>query len=422
MIKPQIPLNERERILALKSFNVLDTLVEEEYDAITKIAAEICNTPMALVSLVDSDRQWFKSHYGIDATETPRDLAFCAHAINTPENILIVEDSHKDDRFKDNPLVTGGPLVQFYAGAPLNTQEGFSIGTLCVIDTKPRKNFSQKQKECLKALANQVMAQLELRRHILLQKLVNEELNRKNDQLKHFSYRLAHDMKTPLHGISSLVGFIKEDYLHLLKETEIPEWLDTIDDRVSYMEALINGIMTHTNILNNPIEFKTFQIVDEINKIEDKIDSTTHFNLKLNNFEGQLNHSLECISFIFSELIKNTLKFSNQSLPEIEIGISDENKHYEFSYIDNGPGITEQMHKKVFVMFETLKRTNVTDTGIGLATVKALVEKLGGVITLNNRADNQSGVDFRFTLAKEIYTTPLQMTQCVNLKAPHELK
>ncbi|MDP5062049.1 MAG: GAF domain-containing protein, partial [Maribacter sp.] len=204
MVKPEIPLNEKQRLEALKSFNVLDTLEEKEYDAITRIAADICDTPMALVSLVDEGRQWFKSHHGIDATETPRDLAFCAHAINTPDSLFVVHDANKDDRFFDNPLVTGGPSVQFYAGAPLNTKDGESIGTLCVIDTKPRNEFTERQRASLKDLADQVMAQLELRRQNIQQKIINEELHIKNDQLKHLSYRLAHDMKTPLLGISSV--------------------------------------------------------------------------------------------------------------------------------------------------------------------------------------------------------------------------
>lgn len=401
MIRPEIPLNEDERLVALESFHVLDTAEEEAYDAITRIAADICHTPIALVSLIDSNRQWFKSHHGIDVSETPRELAFCAHAINTPESLLIVKDSTKDMRFKHNPLVVNNPKVRFYAGAPLNTKGGFPIGTLCVIDTKPRNDFSPEQQACLQALANQVMAQLELRRQNIHQQLVNEELTQKNAQLKHFTYRLAHDMKTPLHGISTLVGFIKEDYPHLLKETEIPDWLNTIDDRVNYMEALINGIIKYTNLMNDPIEFEAFHLAEEVKAIEEKIGSTTPFDLVLKNCDHQITHSLKGFIQVFSELITNSIKFSEQSEPQIEIAFYEEKDLYHFTYEDNGPGVPEQLWDKVFVMFETIRRGKVTDTGLGLATVKAIVEKLGGKIQLRHRSDHRPGICFDISLAKK---------------------
>ncbi|MBT9187115.1 sensor histidine kinase [Zobellia russellii] len=401
MLKPKIPLNEEDRIKALESFEILNTLEEEEYDAITRIAAEICNTPMALVSLVDSDRQWFKSHYGIDATETPRDLAFCAHAINNPEELFIVKDSSKDERFADNPLVTGGPQVQFYAGAPLNTKDGFSIGTLCVIDTLPRTNFTPKQQACLRSLANQVMAQLELRRQNSLQQIINNELSVKNNQLKHFTYRLAHDMKTPLQGIGALVSFIKMDYLHLLKDTDVPEWLDTIEDRVSYMEALINGIMNYTNIMNSEVEYNEFHIATELHHISQELGKTSHISLTPIGCDRTIVHSLKSFNQIFSELILNSIKFSRQELTEIKISFAEGENSYSFTYEDNGPGIPEKYWEKVFVMFETLRKENPTDTGIGLATIRAIIEKLGGRIELKNHPDKRSGIYFQISLLKE---------------------
>ena len=402
MLKPEIPINEQQRLKALKSFNILDSLEEQEYDAITRIAADICNTPMALVSLIDEDRQWFKSHHGIDATETPRDLAFCAHAINTPDSLLLVHDANKDERFFDNPLVTGGPKVQFYAGAPLNTKEGESIGTLCVIDTKPRAKFSEKQQASLKDLANQVMAQFELRRQNIHQRLINEELRIKNNQLKHLSYRLAHDMKTPLLGISSIVGFIKEDYSEFFKETEIPNYLGIIDNRVEYMESLINGIINYNAITNADINLEDFEISKEIQTILGQQCDSSSVDLQLVNCPHNIKHSLNSFRQIFRDLISNSIKFTNKSNIEIIISFREDEDFYYFTYEDNGPGIPERYWEKVFALFEKLGTEGASDTGIGLTTIKALIDKLGGEIKIGNRKENKDGVNFNFTLSKNL--------------------
>lgn len=173
-MKPGIPGNETQRLKALRSYEILDTLAEQAYDDITKLAAHLAATPIALISLVDEQRQWFKSKIGVTASETPRDVAFCAHAILTPDHPLVVEDATVDPRFADNPLVTGEMGVRFYMGVPLVTPEGHAIGTLCVVDRKAREPTRQ-QLELMEALARQVVTQLELRRHIAeLQQLSGE--------------------------------------------------------------------------------------------------------------------------------------------------------------------------------------------------------------------------------------------------------
>ena len=192
MIQPEDHSKEKERLASLESYSILDTLPEEEYDNLTAIAAEICGTPISLVSLLDNKRQWFKSHHGIDASETPKEYAFCAHAINSEEDILIVQDSRTDERFHDNPLVTGDPRVIFYAGIPLSTENGLPLGTLCVIDHKP-KLLSQSQIASLKALAKQVMNLLKLRKSKIQLNKTIDSLEEKNIELERFAYIAAHD-------------------------------------------------------------------------------------------------------------------------------------------------------------------------------------------------------------------------------------
>jgi len=159
-----IPPDEQERLADLRRYEVLDTPPEEAFDNITFLASHICNTPIALITLVDSDRQWFKSKVGVTVAETSRDIALCAHAI-VEDDLLIVPDASLDKRFARNPLVRSHPRIRFYAGAPLISRKRHALGTLCVIDRVPRK-LSKDQLEALRALSRQVMAQLESRREI----------------------------------------------------------------------------------------------------------------------------------------------------------------------------------------------------------------------------------------------------------------
>ncbi|MEP3562962.1 MAG: GAF domain-containing protein [Marinobacter sp.] len=152
MKAPDYPSNEASRLAALQSTLLLDTPPEERFDRVTRLAAQLFDVPICLVSLVDSDRQWFKSCYGLDASETGRDISFCGHAILGP-NVFVVEDTLTDERFADNPLVTGGPNIRFYAGAPLADLEGYRLGTLCLIDSTPR-TFSEKQQQALRDFAD----------------------------------------------------------------------------------------------------------------------------------------------------------------------------------------------------------------------------------------------------------------------------
>ena len=162
MIEPQIPESEPERLKSLHSLDILDTLPEKEFDDIVRLASQICDTPISLITFVDKDRQWFKARKGLSEQETPRKFAFCAHAINEPDKMLQVKDSWKDVRFEDNPLAVGEPHVRFYAGMPIVNDAGDALGTLCVIDNKPNK-LSAEQEQSLKFLASQVSLLIKLR-------------------------------------------------------------------------------------------------------------------------------------------------------------------------------------------------------------------------------------------------------------------
>ena len=187
IMAPMPTKNESARVAALQKYAILDTEPEQAFDDLVLLASFICKTPIALISLVDEDRQWFKSKLGLSVSETPREVAFCATAIQQPD-VFVVPDTLKDERFRNNPLVLSEPNIRFYAGAPLINEEGYALGTICVIDRTPRE-LGADQRSALSALSRLVLAQLELRRNLtLLKEALNdrtkEEHERQNELVK----------------------------------------------------------------------------------------------------------------------------------------------------------------------------------------------------------------------------------------------
>ncbi|HEX9794048.1 MAG TPA: GAF domain-containing protein [Planctomycetota bacterium] len=191
-----ISSDEERRLQALQALDILDTQPEGAFDDIVLLASRICGTPIAVISLVDSVRQWFKSRVGLYATETPRDIAFCAHAILEPDELMIVRDAHRDERFADNPLVTGDPNIRFYAGAPLVTSSGHALGTVCVIDSVAR-SLTLDGQQALRALARQTVALLEQRLTVRQLESRIEKLVAHNIELSELSRGLLHDSSYP---------------------------------------------------------------------------------------------------------------------------------------------------------------------------------------------------------------------------------
>jgi diguanylate cyclase (GGDEF)-like protein len=190
-----LPANEDQRLKSLHAYGILDTASEQSFDDLASLAALICDAPIALISLVDRDRQWFKSHIGLEAESTPRNISFCAHAILTPDKVMEVNDARQDERFKSNPLVTGDPNIVFYAGAPLVAPTGEAIGTLCIADHKPRQ-LTDMQRICLAGLAAQAMSQLELRRNVMTLERTMDSMSRYVNQLERQQRELKEESAT----------------------------------------------------------------------------------------------------------------------------------------------------------------------------------------------------------------------------------
>jgi signal transduction histidine kinase len=211
-MKAPLPDNETDRLAALYALDILDSPAEQDFDDIVKLASNVCGSPMSLVSLLDSDRQWFKARIGTDLTETDRDMSFCAHAV-LGRDLMVVPDATKDARFADNPLVVPDGGVRFYAGAPLVTTDGYALGTLCVIDTEPRR-LDIEQMQALRALARQATSQMELRRHAIA--LANttarlQELERRKDDLAHL---VGGDLRAPLRLMSAYLDQLGDTGFH----------------------------------------------------------------------------------------------------------------------------------------------------------------------------------------------------------------
>mgnify|MGYP003631310552 FL=1 len=384
----------------MRSYSILDTLPESDYDNITKIAAEICGTPISLISLIDDKRQWFKSHHGLDATETPKEYAFCGHAINTPNDVFIVQDARKDERFHDNPLVTGDPHVIFYVGVPLVSEAGLPLGTLCVIDHKPNL-LSQSQISSLSALSNQVINLLELRKSKQQLERTIMELEEKNEGLERFAVVAAHDLKTPLINISSLAQLFQNQYKDIL-DSEGLEMLEMIIGSSGNLIGLIDGLLQYSKSESLLREGKSdIELQMLRTDLEGLFNYDHQLKLVLKSHLTKIKAHKTALHQILINLITNAIKYHDKETVEIELGVSESDTHFLFYVKDNGPGIETIHQERIFKIFEKLAATDkfgVRGNGIGLATVKKIVEKLGGAIRVES--DLGKGAKFIFSLEK----------------------
>lgn len=400
MIKPKPFDQEFERLKELESYDILDTLPEKDYDEMTAIAAEICGTSILLISLVDSDRQWFKSHHGLEATETPREVAFCAHAINDKNNMLIVQDSRRDKRFFDNPLVTGDPNVVFYAGVPLLSEGGMPLGTLCVIDDHP-KILSKGQIDSLVSLGSQVMNILNLRRTKKTLEHSVIALKEKNKEIEQFAYIAAHDLKSPLIGISSMVELLTGFYNSKLDDKG-KKMLSLMGKSAEKLRRLVDGLLEYGR---SDHILKQKKIKANVKALSTEIKSLFAYekdlNFVLRTELTEINVNRTALDQILINLMANAIKYSDKEKVEIELGIGEDDKFYFFHLKDNGPGIEERYREKIFKIFEVLahedKFGNVGN-GLGLATVKKSIEKLGGTIRVESEIGRYT--NFIFSIEK----------------------
>lgn len=398
MIKPDFPQNEIERLSVVNKYKLLDTLPESDFDNITSLVATICDVPISLITLLDTDRNFLKSHHGLDIQESPRDISFCGHAILQNEDIFVIEDSRKDNRFIGNPLIDQFKAI-FYAGVPLRNNDGLALGTLCVYDHKP-KQLTEVQKKALIILGKQVMNLFDLRLNNRLLDESKKELLERNAELSKFASHVSHDLKSPLANIISLTTFLKEEEGNVFTEESV-EYINFIEESADSLKNYIDGILIHyksNELLNEDKQTialnDLFEEVKRIHLLDD-----AHF--KSNTRDKNVFINKAAVTQILINLVDNALKYNNSKHPEITLNYSENKNFHIFSVTDNGIGIAQEQQNEVFKLFNNNNQTDVKGnkgTGIGLFTVKNLVKKLNGDIVL--KSEIGIGSTFTFTISK----------------------
>ena len=361
MIPANLHPQEEDRLAELLKFEVLDTSDESCFDELTELASNICGTPISLISLIDSQRQWFKSRVGLDARETPKDLAFCAHAI-LQKDIFEIPNALKDERFVDNPLVTESPDIRFYAGMPLITSSGLPIGTLCVIDTQP-KTLNTEQKRALEILAKQVISQLELRLHA-------RKMQRMNKEREKFYGILAHDLKSPFNGVLGLSRLLVNS-AEKFDAQKITDYSKEILDSSLKIYQILDEILQWTEhcISTGKPVLKSFKIKT---CIEDSTallsESIKAKDLKV---KVQVGESIEAKgnSALFKTAVRNLLSNAIKYSPKggsILMRASNKEQNMHFSIQDEGEGIPEALRKHLFENTVTSKVGTLGEAGHGL--------------------------------------------------------
>ena len=392
---------EDKRLEALNSYEILDTSPEIEFDNITFLASTLCNTPISTITLIDKYRQWYKSKIGIEATESPRETSFCSLAIERSSETIVVERLMDDVDFRKVGLMNGLTDTGFYAGVPIKENgTGLILGTLCVIDYK-NNSLSESQIKSLEILAEQTSKLFEMRRRFKKLTKNNEYLHLRYSELEKFAGVISHDMKSPLNNIISLIKLLKDDVDHKLSSDSL-EFIDHIEECSIQLKNYIDGLLNFYK--NDNIDFSqkneliVSSLIDEIKLMQNDF---TNVNVNYQSDYDTININKYALIQILHNLIGNGIKYNDKEIVEINIDFSENASYYIIKVTDNGIGIDT---KDFLEIYESFKILNVKDrygnygTGLGLSTVKKIVDKLNGRIEITSEL--KKGTTFTLFLAK----------------------
>ncbi|TXF89069.1 GAF domain-containing sensor histidine kinase [Neolewinella aurantiaca] len=383
-MKARIPVNEAERLENLRQYEILDTGREQEYDDLTAIASQICGTPVSMISLIDEDRQWYKSTVGVDPalTETGRDVAFCAHNILDASGPLVIKDMREDPRFSDNPFVSAAPNAIFYAGAPLVTDEGHALGSICVVDLKPRE-LTEEQVEALTALSRQVIKLLELRKSLAATRHQYELKAAAHKNLLDFSYVVAHDLKAPLRNIGQFAELVTADYGQSIPE-DGREMLAMMGDLTKDAQRMISGVLKYSEAVTKVDEER--EVVDlreVVEAMKVRLLPPPDCRVEFVGPVGEMYASKLAVEQVLQNLISNAIKYRDKPETVIEVGYQVTEDGAVLSVRDNGRGISERAQRSIFNLFYTTAVEGEEEShGVGLSIVKRMAELLRGEIKI----------------------------------------
>jgi len=423
-----LPVYETERLQALCDYGLMDTQQEAVFDEIVALASYVFRTPIALVSLVDEKRQWFKARTGLAIPETPREYAFCAHTILEADG-MVVPDALADPRFASNPLVLGSPGIRFYAGTPLITREGHALGALCVIDTKPRPQFDSEQKQALQTLGRHLMAQIEIRYSsaFLAKALVERrqaeleqqnrilehgrELSRLNELKDRFMAMLAHELRNPLASILNAV--------ELLRSPEPDDAVEIIESQVKHLSRLIEDLLDLSRVMRGKITLKktTVDLAESVRAAARAArpilsKGGQRFVTELPEEPLWVQADLVRLEQIVSNLLVNAAKFTERG-KQVSLSLRREAAQAVLRVCDEGIGIPKEMQERIFEPFVQVEESRTRGgLGLGLPLVRQLVHLHNGSIRVQSEGPGR-GSEFivRFPLHAEPLTAFVDETE-----------
>lgn len=396
-----LPDNEDERLAELLSYDVLDTEAEQLFDDLTTLASQICDTPIALISLIDPDRQWFKSRVGLDAEETSREIAFCSHAI-LQDDVFEIPNASLDPRFHDNPLVTGAPDIRFYAGAPLVSPSGHAIGTLCTIDRKPRK-LTESQKTSLQTLSKSVVAHLELKRK-------NRELERTSQFRSDFLSYVSHEIRTPLNAINTFSRLLEGEAQKLKLPESFTTPLSHVTQSGERLLEIVNSVLDIKQIEAGKMRVMPravsthdfFTHLFSLTKIRAEDGGITFTSTIDSRVPDTLFFDDTKFGQVSLNLLSNAIKFTNPG-KSVNAQVKYKNDKLIFNVIDQGIGISEEDQKRLFTPFERMENAHqISGTGLGLNISKRLIELMDGTIKVSSKVNE--GTRISVTLPSDVLT------------------